>query len=171
MRDLRAYPLILTGQDTSVRQIIERTLAEERLPVQVAQEATYMTTAIGMVQAGLGIAILPESALVPEPRHAAARDRDQGTGVDPRHRHPHADGTHRCRPRRSGWWKCCATPSVKRGAASTASNAGADAAGASARAASCDARVSTASSRALKGSGFATGPLSVKSMITSSAAE
>jgi LysR family carnitine catabolism transcriptional activator len=69
LRDLGAWPLILTGQDTSVRQIIERTLATERLPVQVAQEATYMTTAIGMVQAGLGIAILPESAsaLTPEP--------------------------------------------------------------------------------------------------------
>jgi LysR family carnitine catabolism transcriptional activator len=67
LRDLRAYPLILTGQDTSVRQIIERTLAEQRLPVQVAQEATYMSTAIGMVHAGLGVAILPESALMPEP--------------------------------------------------------------------------------------------------------
>ena len=67
LRDLRDCPLILTGLDTSVRQIIERTLAAERLPVQVAQEATYMTTAIGMVQAGLGIAILPESALMPEP--------------------------------------------------------------------------------------------------------
>jgi LysR family transcriptional regulator, carnitine catabolism transcriptional activator len=65
LRDLGAWPLILTGQDTSVRQIIERTLAAERLPIQVAQEATYMTTAIGMVQAGLGIAILPESALTP----------------------------------------------------------------------------------------------------------
>jgi LysR family transcriptional regulator, carnitine catabolism transcriptional activator len=63
LRDLGAHPLILTGQDTSVRQIVERTLAELRLPVQIAQEATYMTTAIGMVQAGLGIAILPESAM------------------------------------------------------------------------------------------------------------
>jgi LysR family transcriptional regulator, carnitine catabolism transcriptional activator len=65
-RDLGAYPLILTGQDTSSRQIVERALAEVRLPVQVAQEATYMTTAIGMAQAGLGIAILPESTLTPE---------------------------------------------------------------------------------------------------------
>jgi LysR family transcriptional regulator, carnitine catabolism transcriptional activator len=66
LRDLGAWPLILTGQDTSVRQILERVLAEVRLPVQVAQEATYMTTAIGMVQAGLGIAILPESAAAPD---------------------------------------------------------------------------------------------------------
>jgi DNA-binding transcriptional LysR family regulator len=66
LRDLSAYPLILTGQETSVRQILERTLEHERLPVQVAQEVTYMTTAIGMVNAGLGIAILPESALALE---------------------------------------------------------------------------------------------------------
>ena len=66
LRDLGVHPLILTGQDTSVRQIIERTLEQERLPVRVAQEATYMTTAIGMVRAGLGVAILPESAMAAE---------------------------------------------------------------------------------------------------------
>jgi LysR family carnitine catabolism transcriptional activator len=60
--DLAAHPLILTGQDTSVRQRLERTLADLRLPIQVAQEVTYMSTAIGLVEAGLGIAILPESA-------------------------------------------------------------------------------------------------------------
>lgn len=61
-RDLAAHPLILTGQDTSVRQRLERTLADQRLPIQIAQEVTYMSTAIGLVEAGLGIAILPESA-------------------------------------------------------------------------------------------------------------
>jgi DNA-binding transcriptional LysR family regulator len=61
-RELGTYPLILTGQDTSVRQLLERTLAERRLPIQIAQEVTYMSTAIGLVEAGLGVAILPESA-------------------------------------------------------------------------------------------------------------
>ena len=60
--DLAAHPLILTGQDTSVRQRLERTLADQHLPIQVAQEVTYMSTAIGLVEAGLGIAILPEAA-------------------------------------------------------------------------------------------------------------
>ena len=60
--DLGAHPLILTGQDTSVRQRLERTLADQRLPIHVAQEVTYMSTAIGLVEAGLGIAVLPESA-------------------------------------------------------------------------------------------------------------
>ena len=62
LRDLGAYPLILTGQDTSVRQILERTLADVRLPIQVAQEVTYMSTAIAMARAGAGVAILPEAA-------------------------------------------------------------------------------------------------------------
>lgn len=78
LRDLGAHPLILTGTDTSVRQILERTLADARLPIQVAQEATYMSTAIGMVQAGLGVAILPESAVAGEAgrglRRVAIRD-------------------------------------------------------------------------------------------------
>ena len=65
LRDLCAEPLILTGPDSSVRQIVERTLEQERLAVHVAQEPTYMTTAIAMVRAGLGIAILPESAVRP----------------------------------------------------------------------------------------------------------
>jgi LysR family carnitine catabolism transcriptional activator len=73
LRELTGQPLILTGQDTSVRQIIERTLEQERLPVRVAQEATYMTTAIGMVQAGLGIAILPESAVERDARGLGLR--------------------------------------------------------------------------------------------------
>ena len=48
--------------DTSVRQLLERTLADRRLPIQIVQEVTYMSTAIGLVEAGLGLAILPESA-------------------------------------------------------------------------------------------------------------
>jgi len=66
LRDLAGHPLILTGQDTSVRQILERMLVDARLPIQVAQEATYMSTAIGMVDAGLGVAVLPESAFTPD---------------------------------------------------------------------------------------------------------
>jgi LysR family transcriptional regulator, carnitine catabolism transcriptional activator len=63
LRDLGAHPLILTGQDTSVRQLLERTLADRRLPIQIAQEVTYMSTAIGLVEAGVGVTILPESAI------------------------------------------------------------------------------------------------------------
>ena len=46
-----------------MRQLIDRHVEQHRLPTQVAQEVTYMSTAIGMVAAGLGVGILPESAL------------------------------------------------------------------------------------------------------------
>jgi LysR family carnitine catabolism transcriptional activator len=60
---LSAYPLILTGKDSSVRELLDRTLEQARLPVRISQEASYMTTALGMAAAGLGIAILPDAAM------------------------------------------------------------------------------------------------------------
>lgn len=66
LEEVAAHALILTGRDSSARQLVERALEHESLAAQVAQEAAYMSTAIAMVRAGLGIAILPESArLVP----------------------------------------------------------------------------------------------------------
>jgi DNA-binding transcriptional LysR family regulator len=56
------YPLILTRRNSSVRVMVERSLAKERVTVQIAGETNYMSTAIGMVRAGLGVAILPASA-------------------------------------------------------------------------------------------------------------
>lgn len=63
LRVLARWPLILTGRDSSVRQLIDRAVEQQRLLTQVAQEVTYMSTAIGLVAAGLGVGILPESAL------------------------------------------------------------------------------------------------------------
>jgi LysR family carnitine catabolism transcriptional activator len=63
LRELSGWPLILTSRDSSVRQLVERALEQSRLAPTVAHEATYMTTAIAMVKAGLGVAILPEEAL------------------------------------------------------------------------------------------------------------
>ncbi len=63
LAELARWPLVLTSRDSSVRQLIERSAERGRLPLQIAQEATYMSTAIGMVAAGLGVGILPESAL------------------------------------------------------------------------------------------------------------
>ena len=59
-KELSSYPLILPGKDSSVREIMERSLKGERLHFKVAYETNYMSTALGMVRAGLGIAILPE---------------------------------------------------------------------------------------------------------------
>lgn len=62
LKELSAYPLILTGKDSSVRALLERVLQRERLPITIAYETHYMSTVIAMVRAGLGIAILPEFA-------------------------------------------------------------------------------------------------------------
>src|SRR5215208_3200512 len=59
---LASYPLILMDPDTSVRAVVDGAfIAAGRLPIP-ACEATYMMTAVGMVRAGLGLAILPASA-------------------------------------------------------------------------------------------------------------
>lgn len=52
----------LDGRWRSVPEVIEHSLKKETLSVVPAFETNYMSTALGMVTAGLGIAILPESA-------------------------------------------------------------------------------------------------------------
>ncbi|PTW54380.1 LysR family transcriptional regulator [Breoghania corrubedonensis] len=63
MTDCVPYPLILTQQNSSVRVLFERAMAREGAEVEIAAEANYMSTALGMVRAGLGVAILPMSAI------------------------------------------------------------------------------------------------------------
>jgi DNA-binding transcriptional LysR family regulator len=53
---------VLMHPDTSVRTVTDACFAQARVPVSVAAEATYMMTAVAMVRAGLGLAILPETA-------------------------------------------------------------------------------------------------------------
>ena len=60
--EVAVYPLILTGSNSSVRVLFERSLAREGAEIQVASESNYMSTSLGMVRAGLGVAILPASA-------------------------------------------------------------------------------------------------------------
>ncbi|MFA5664940.1 LysR substrate-binding domain-containing protein [Castellaniella sp.] len=60
---LTHYPHVLTAQGSSVRQALHRSLEEAELDIEVACEVTYVSTAISMVRAGLGIAILPLSTL------------------------------------------------------------------------------------------------------------
>jgi len=59
---LMRHPLIMMDPDTSVRAVVEAGFHAAGLVPQPAGEATYMMTAIGMVQAGLGVTILPASA-------------------------------------------------------------------------------------------------------------
>lgn len=62
LAEAAAYPLVLTARDSSVRLLLERALEAEGLEPVPACEANYMSTAMGMVRAGLGISILPEAA-------------------------------------------------------------------------------------------------------------
>jgi DNA-binding transcriptional LysR family regulator len=60
LSELAAHPLIVTGKDSGVREILEDALRRAKRPLKIAFEVNYMSTAIGLVKAGLGIAILPE---------------------------------------------------------------------------------------------------------------
>jgi DNA-binding transcriptional LysR family regulator len=59
---LARHPLILMDEESTVRQVVNAGFAAHGLRVAAAYEATYMATAIGLVQAGLGVALLPSSA-------------------------------------------------------------------------------------------------------------
>jgi DNA-binding transcriptional LysR family regulator len=63
LRDIASFPLILMSKGSSVRTIFERALESRRLEFRLACESNYMSTAIGLIRAGLGIAILPESVV------------------------------------------------------------------------------------------------------------
>ena len=63
LNECAVYPLILTGKNSSIRVLFERAMAREGTEVDIAAEANYMSTALGMVRAGLGVAILPKSAV------------------------------------------------------------------------------------------------------------
>lgn len=63
LRELASESLILTDPDSTVRHIVDQAFEALGEPVTPVQEVTYMATALGMVKAGLGVAILPSSAL------------------------------------------------------------------------------------------------------------
>jgi DNA-binding transcriptional LysR family regulator len=62
LREATAFDLILPTRDSSVRETVEAIAHRERLALQTRYETNFMPTALAFVRAGLGIAILPESA-------------------------------------------------------------------------------------------------------------
>ncbi len=60
---LAAEPLVLTDPDSSLRALAERAFAQAGLVLRPACEATYMSTAVALVRAGLGIGVLPATAV------------------------------------------------------------------------------------------------------------
>lgn len=63
LKDLVSSPLILMGRGSSVRAVVDRALASIGYFDAPAYEAEYISTALGMVEAGLGVTILPASVL------------------------------------------------------------------------------------------------------------
>jgi DNA-binding transcriptional LysR family regulator len=63
LSQLVRLPLVLMAADSSVRKLVDSAFASIAQLVKPAYEATYMSTAAGMVKAGLGVAILPSSAI------------------------------------------------------------------------------------------------------------
>ncbi|WNJ90373.1 LysR family transcriptional regulator [Bosea sp. 685] len=61
--DIAPLPLVLMDPATSVRAIVDAAFKAAGHQPIVGAEATYMSTAVGMVRAGLGVAILPGSAM------------------------------------------------------------------------------------------------------------
>jgi len=61
--DLLEYPLILMDRDTSVRHVVDAAFVSLGRIIVPAFEATYMSSAVGMVRAGLGLTLLPSYAM------------------------------------------------------------------------------------------------------------
>jgi LysR family carnitine catabolism transcriptional activator len=62
-RDLVDEDLVLISHGSGLRTLVERGFADNRETVQPAFEVAHVTTAVGLVEAGLGIAILPSYAI------------------------------------------------------------------------------------------------------------
>ena len=63
LADLREVPLILMDAQSSVRALVEQASLASGRVLTPAYEVTYMTTAVGLAQAGEGVALIPETAL------------------------------------------------------------------------------------------------------------
>lgn len=60
---LASRALILMSRGSSVRERVDEMLASLGIPVLATCEVNYMSTAVALVQAGLGVTILPSSAV------------------------------------------------------------------------------------------------------------
>jgi DNA-binding transcriptional LysR family regulator len=62
-QSLARHPLILMDEESTVRQIVDRAFTDAGRAIKPIIEATYMSTAVGMVRAKLGVALLPSTAI------------------------------------------------------------------------------------------------------------
>ncbi len=62
LHEVLRFELILPNRESSVRRIVEAAIGRERGSANIRYETNFMPTALAMARAGLGAAILPESA-------------------------------------------------------------------------------------------------------------
>jgi LysR family carnitine catabolism transcriptional activator len=63
LAELSEHKIIVTAKDTSIRSILDRALEQQRLVLHISHETNHMSTAIAMVNARLGIGVLPLAAI------------------------------------------------------------------------------------------------------------
>jgi DNA-binding transcriptional LysR family regulator len=63
VKELSKHPLILMTRGSSVRHVIDRTFAAAACAATPACEVNYMSTALALAKSGVGVAILPASAM------------------------------------------------------------------------------------------------------------
>jgi DNA-binding transcriptional LysR family regulator len=79
-RDLAGEPLIALDRHSGLRHLVDRTLDSAVSDGLPAYEVSFVTTAIGMVESGLGVAVLPSYILL-STRHAHIETRPIGEPV------------------------------------------------------------------------------------------
>jgi DNA-binding transcriptional LysR family regulator len=87
LRGLASFPLIMMDRESSVRAVVEDAFAATGNFIAPVWEATYISTALALARAGLGVTILPASVLEMDGgRHLRARpirepDLDRRIGI------------------------------------------------------------------------------------------
>ena len=79
-RDLKGAPLITLTRDSEIRALVEYGYNRAGLSIQPLHEVTHITTALALVEAGVGISVLPTYALAaPRQGRITARQLDAPT--------------------------------------------------------------------------------------------
>ncbi len=67
-RDLGGYPLIGVSQSSGNRAVLDQALGRTKVKLDWFYEVTHLSTSLGLVEAGLGISVLPKLA-TPQTEH------------------------------------------------------------------------------------------------------
>ena len=62
-KDLQLYPLIFSGMESGNRQLLDVALAKSEVRLNSFYEVQRSSTAVGLVAAGVGVAVVPELAM------------------------------------------------------------------------------------------------------------